>query len=55
MKYANKTGAHFSAVVGDDDIASGSIAIKNMQTGEAETIPFSDLAEYINEKTKDMI
>lgn len=55
MKYANKTGARFSAVVGDDDIASGSVAVKNMQTGETETIPFLDLAEYINEKTKDMI
>ena len=31
MKYANKIGARFSAVVGDDDIAKGALNIKNME------------------------
>ena len=50
MKYANKTGALFSAVVGDDDIASGKAAVKNMQTGEAEAVCFDGLADYLRQK-----
>ncbi len=55
MKYANKCGARFSAVIGDDDIAGGSVAVKNMENGETEAIPFSKISEYIKKKTKDMI
>lgn len=47
MKYANKTGARLSAVVGDDDIANGAVSVKNMQTGEAEEVRFDALADYI--------
>lgn len=50
MKYANKISALFSAVVGDDDIASGKAAVKNMQTGEAEAVCFDGLADYLRQK-----
>lgn len=35
MKYANKLGAKFSLVLGDDEIDAGRGDIKNMSTGEA--------------------
>ena len=50
MKYANKISALFSVVVGDDDIASGKAAVKNMQTGEAEAVCFDGLADYLRQK-----
>ena len=49
--YANKTGAQFSAVIGDDDIAAKSASVKNMQTGETDNVPFDHLAEFIKTNT----
>ena len=39
MKYANKLGAQFSVVLGDDEIANGTAKLKNMATGEQTEIP----------------
>ena len=38
MKYADKIGARFSMVLGDDELAAGKAQIKNMQTGEKHEI-----------------
>ncbi|MBR0413484.1 MAG: histidine--tRNA ligase [Clostridia bacterium] len=45
MKYANKIGALFTAVIGDDDIAGDCIKIKNMRTGEVYESNVADFAE----------
>lgn len=50
MKYANKIAARFSAVIGDDDIENGTVSVKDMQTGETETVSFESLAEYLKNK-----
>jgi len=55
MKYANKTGARFSAVIGDDDIRENALNVKNMETGESEIIAIDALAKYIKAKTNDKI
>lgn len=34
MKYADKLGARFTCVIGDDDIAKGEVLVKNMENGE---------------------
>jgi histidyl-tRNA synthetase len=34
FKYANKTGAPLTAVIGDEEAAGGNVKIKNMSTGE---------------------
>ena len=34
MKYADKLGAKLSLVIGDDELASGSVTVKNMADGE---------------------
>ena len=46
MKYANKLGARFTVVLGDDDIAKGKIKVKNMDTGEVTEM---DLEEFDEE------
>lgn len=38
MKYANKIGARFSAVIGTGELESGTARIKNMETGEQTEI-----------------
>lgn len=38
MKSADKRGARFVVVVGDDDLSSGEVKIKEMSTGESTTI-----------------
>lgn len=47
MKYANKIGARFSAVVGDDDITKGALNVKNMETGESEEVLAEKLSEFL--------
>lgn len=51
MKYADKIGAKFCAAVGDDEINSGRLKIKNMQTGEINEVSFdvSEIAAAIKE------
>ena len=46
MKYANKIGAHFSFVLGDDDISSNKAVVKNMETGEQEEVSLDKICEY---------
>lgn len=45
MKFADKIGAKFSIVIGDDEIASGEAEIKNMQTGEKIKVSLNSFAE----------
>ena len=47
MKYANKLGTRFSAVIGDDDIAKGAFNVKNMETGESEEVLAEKLSEFL--------
>lgn len=48
MKYANKIGARFCIVVGDSEIESKKVSVKNMITGEEHTINVDDnfLSEF---------
>ncbi len=45
MKYADKIGALYSAVIGDNEIADGKCVIKNMKTGETSEICFDGFSE----------
>ncbi len=47
MKYADKCGARFSAVIGDEEMARGSAALKNMETGESAECAFGTFAEAV--------
>ena len=38
MKFANKLGAKYSAVIGDDEIANGKINLKNMESGDTAEV-----------------
>ncbi len=46
MKYANKIGAKYTVVLGDDEIGSGKANVKNMETGEQTEIELACLHEF---------
>ncbi len=45
MKYANKIGAHFTIVLGEDEMQSGIAKLKNMETGEEQEIKVENIAD----------
>lgn len=42
MKYANKIGAMFTIVIGDNELESGTVRVKNMETGEETEISLDE-------------
>lgn len=50
MKYANKIGAKFTVVLGDNEVESGKCNVKNMETGEQKEVSLSELVGYIKEE-----
>lgn len=49
MKYADKIGAAFSMVIGENEIQAGKAELKNMKTGEKMTVNIGDkFAESVN-------
>lgn len=50
MKSADRLNARYVAILGDDELARGEIAVKSMATGEQETLPLAGLAEAIAAK-----
>ena len=47
FKYASARDAAFVAVVGADERARGEVTIKNMKTGDQQSIPRSDVARHL--------
>ncbi len=45
MKYADKIGALYSTVIGDNEIENGKCTLKNMKSGETAEISFDGFAE----------
>ncbi len=50
MKYANKINARFSFIIGDNELETGEVVIKDMIDGERETIKISDISNFIKSK-----
>ena len=49
MKYANKIGAKYSVIIGDDEVNNDMVSLKNMETGETEEIKLSSLEDKLKE------
>ncbi len=48
MRYANKIGARFSVVLGDNELETGIIRLKDMAAGEEKEISLDNIAEFLN-------
>ena len=52
MKYANKIGAAYTLILGDDELAQGKVQVRNMETKEQELIALNSVVEYIKTHTE---
>ena len=48
FKYAAARGIPFVAVIGADELAKGTVAIKNMKTGEQQSVPRAEVAKWLS-------
>ncbi len=53
FKYANKTGAPLTAVIGDEEAANGTVKIKRMADGAENTVRVAEAPDTIAEMIKD--
>ena len=51
MKYANRIGARFSAIIGDNELEAGKVNLKNMDNGETKEVALNDLIEELKKET----
>ena len=51
MKYANKLGAHYTVVIGDDEVESGQLTLKNMANSEQVKVSREELTDAISENS----
>ena len=49
FKYANKTGAPFTAVIGDEEAANGTVKIKRMADGEEKTVSVAEACDAVRQ------
>jgi histidyl-tRNA synthetase len=47
MKAADRLGARYTAILGEDELARGEISLKTMATGEQKNVPLDRLAGWI--------
>ena len=50
MELANKSGARYALILGDDEIAANAYSLKNMQSGEQQRISREELFEKVGNK-----
>jgi histidyl-tRNA synthetase len=50
MELANKSGARFALILGDDEIAAGQYSLKNMQSGDQQRVSRDELFERIGSR-----
>ncbi|HKT35096.1 MAG TPA: His/Gly/Thr/Pro-type tRNA ligase C-terminal domain-containing protein, partial [Nitrospira sp.] len=46
LRQADRRGSRFAVLLGDDEAASGSALVRNMETKAQETVPLPDLPRY---------
>ena len=50
FKYADKTGARFVAVLGENELAEGAAEVKDLRASASERVKFGELADYIKRR-----
>ena len=47
MKYANRLGAQYTVVIDDDEVSSGDLTLKNMESGEQTKVRRDELVNAL--------
>ncbi len=50
IEYADKIGAKYSIIIGDDEVANKIVSLKNMESGAQEPVAFDDVVQQIKVK-----
>ena len=48
MREANRLGTRFVMILGESELASQTIVVKNMEDSSQETIPMSEVTSYLS-------
>ena len=49
FKYANKIGARFVAILGDEELERGEVKLKDMETGDEGYVPIAALGNRVQQ------
>jgi len=50
LKSADRLGASYAAILGDDELARGDIVLKSLDSGDQETVPLDGLLDRLQQK-----
>jgi histidyl-tRNA synthetase len=50
MKSADRLGARFAVIIGDQEMAARLAAVRDMRTGEQADVPFTEVPDYLRER-----
>ena len=53
IRKADQEGAHYALIIGDDEAATRSAALKNLRDGSQQTLPLADLPAYLEACNKE--
>ena len=53
FKYADKKGARFVAVIGEEELAAGEAQVKDLTASTSERVKFEELCTYLKKKTEE--
>ncbi len=48
FKYADRLGARYTVVIGDNELAEGSVSVKEMATSQQKQVKLEDLLEELS-------
>ena len=52
LKYASSRHARFTVMVGNKELTSGKLTVRDMETGKQEEVPAESVAEYLLNRTR---
>ncbi len=52
MKSADRTGAKFAVIIGEDEIANSTAVVKNLVDGSQESVPVESLVSLLLDRIK---
>lgn len=52
MKYANKIGAKYSIIIGDNELEENKVTVKNMENGEQTEVSLDNIVEFFKNEIK---
>ena len=49
LKYVDKIGSRYAVIIGDSEVTNGTLAVKNMTTGENVQMSYEEFTKYLRD------